>query len=547
MKQQWRMLLLYSLVALLILWPLLARGYILTLDMVFVPNLPLPDVVTSSYLLHASLHVLNTVLPSDVIQKILLFTILVLSGIGAHRLLRYFQIMSSAATTSHWAAYTSGLLYMINPFTYSRFMAGQYSVLLGYALLPFFTIALLRFLREPSLKTSLIMTAWMIGISIVSIHTLGLAFVIGIVAVAQTTWRHRSSGAQLQRLGKYLTIASLVFIVASSYWLMPLLRGSGPTAESIATFQSSDQSAFETEGKGAIGKLVHVSRLQGFWGEAEGLFLLPQDRFVLWPLVVIALWVLVVIGAREAWRRNREACILLLSVMAIATVIAIGAGATWLSEHVPLFAGYREPQKFVAIVALGYAIFIGFAISKITHKLSTATGRLAAVGITTIIVIGLTPVMFRGFDGQLVPRHYPTDWYAMNERLNQDRDDFQVLFLPWHLYMRYQFAGRVIAHPGSGFFDKPLVTSDDPELGGTQPAISDTRKKLLTEQILPKAPRANSLGKQLEPLNIKYILLAKDADHTSYDYLNQQKDLELVAESATLKLYRNTAFRKDSE
>lgn len=541
------MLLVYVVAAILVLWPLFGPGYILTLDMVFAPRLALPEVVTSSYLLHASLHLLNLIIPSDVIQKLMLLTILVLSGVGIHRLMRFLQATSTPAVTSQLVAYAGGLLYMINPFTYSRFMAGQYSVLLGYAFLPFFTGALLRFLRAPSVKTSLILTAWTLGISIVSIHTLGLAFVVGLVALMRTLWRHRLESRRLKQIGQYLASIAVVFIIANSYWLLPLMQGSGPTATSIATFQASDQSAFETEGSSVVSKLIHVLRLQGFWGEGEGLYLLPHDQFILWPIVVIVVWTLVIIGARTLWRRNREMCVLLLASMAIATLLAIGVGTAWLSEHVPLFAGYREPQKFVAIVALSYAVFFGFAISKIVQKASAIPRRIIAGVVSAAVVVGFTPVMFGGFDGQLVPRHYPTDWYTINERLNKDGDTFQVVFLPWHLYMRYQFAGRVIAHPANGFFDKPIMTSNDPELQGTKPAINDPQKELLTNQILPRAAASDTLGAELEPLRVKYVILAKDADYTSYDYLDHQKDLQLVTETTTLKLYRNTAFRKDSE
>jgi hypothetical protein len=547
MKRHWRTLLVYVLAALLILWPLLGPGYILTLDMVFAPKLALPEVVTSSYLLHASLHILNMIIPSDVVQKLLLFVILILSGLGMHRLISFLQATSVPVATSRLAVYVGGLLYMINPFTYSRFMAGQYSVLLGYAFLPFFASALLRFLSRPSRSTSLVLAAWIIGISIVSIHTLGLALVIGCIAFIQTAWRHRLDRARLKRLALYITGIVVAMVLASSYWLLPLLQGRGPTAESIATFQASDQSAFATEGNGIFSQLIHVIRLQGFWGEGEGLYLLPQERFVLWPIVVMIVWAVVVIGARVLWCRNREIGLLLLASVAIAIILAIGIGTTWLSQYVPFFAGYREPQKFVAIIALGFAVFVGFAFTNIMQKVTKVTGRIIAGVVSTVIIVGFTPVMFGGFDGQLVPRQYPSDWYAVNEQLNKDDDTFQVLFLPWHLYMRYQFAGRVIAHPGSGFFDKPIISSDNPELQGTKPAVGNSQKELLTSQILPQAPKSNVLGSQLRQLDIKYIILAKDADYASYDYLDHQQDLQLVTETETLKLYRNTAFRKDGE
>jgi hypothetical protein len=161
-----------------------------------------------------------------------------------------------------------------------------------------------------------------------------------------------------------------------------------------------------------------------------------------------------------------------------------------------------------------------------------------------IILLGFTPVMFRGFDGQLVPRHYPADWYTINQRLNKDSGTYQVLFLPWHMYMSFQFAGRVIANPGNGFFDKPLLVSDDPELAGTGPAVANAQKRLLTSHILPQAPRGSLLGHQLAPLKVKYVLLAKDDDYATYQYLDHQADLKLVSETATLKLYRNTAFEE---
>lgn len=542
-KVHWRVLSVYGVGAVLVLWPLLAPGYVLTLDMVFAPKLPLPEVVTSSYLLHAGFHLLNMIVPSDVIQKVMLFAILILSGTGMHRLMRFLR----PTDVSRWAAYAGGLLYMINPFVYSRFMAGQYSVLLGYAFLPFFVMSLLRFLRGPSLKTALVLTGWIIGISIVSIHTLGLAGVIGILALAHAMWQQRSHVKWFKQIAKYIVMVAILFFVASSYWLLPLLQGSGPTASSIATFQTSDQSAFETEGSGAIGKLVHVMRLQGFWGEREGLYLLPQEQFVLWPVVVLALWVLIAIGVRSLWRDNRGLCVLFASSATIAALLAVGVGVAWLAEHVPFFAGYREPQKFAALVALSYAVFFGFATAAIVNKLRTKAGRVTAGIVVVSLVVGFTPVMFHGFDGQLAARHYPADWYAVDEQLNNDRDDFEVLFLPWHLYMRYQFAGRVIAHPAQAFFDKPMITSDNPELGTTKPAIADAKKQYVTNHILPQAAGSDNLGEQLESLDIKYVILAKDADYESYDYLDRQKDLQLVRESATLKLYRNNAFGKESK
>ncbi len=163
-RRRWVVWVEFGALALFILLPLMRPGYILTLDMIFTPTLRMPVEVNNSYLFYGLLHWLNYVLPSQVIQKLLLFGILVLSGVGAYRLViklsscQVFKLAGSESesdelsafnfqlSTAVWGAYFAGIFYMVNPFVYSRFMAGHYLVLLGYALMPFFTIALWRFL-----------------------------------------------------------------------------------------------------------------------------------------------------------------------------------------------------------------------------------------------------------------------------------------------------------------------------------------------------------------------------------------------------------------
>lgn len=543
-QEQWRVVLVYSLVSLVLLWPLLAPGFILTLDMVFTPQLAMPGTVTSSYLFKAGLHALSLVLPGDLIQKAVLFAILTLSGIGMHRLTCQLQPEGTSVWVVSWAAYASGLLYTVNPFTYSRFMAGQYSVLLGYALIPFFVVALLRFLSGPSTKKALFVLLPTLLISIVSIHTLGLIAIISVIATIQTLWRARADTGLLKKLAFYSVAFGVAFMLASSYWLVPLLQGSGTTAASLTTFRSTDQSAFATAGDGLGGKLMHVVRLQGFWAEGNDLYLLPQDVFGVWGIAMAVVWILVIIGAVRMWRQKRANGILFIGLIVVAALLATGIGSSWLIDYLPFFAGYREPQKFVALVALGYAVCVGFALPYLLTKFRHNGQRIALASGLLLSLVGLTPVMFGGFAGQLTPRHYPADWYTINNQLNRDNGSYQVLLLPWHLYMHYDFAGRIIASPADGFFIKPMIISDNPEIGTVGPAVADHRKQLLTNIILPQAANGTTLGTQLAPLHIRYVLLAKEDDYQKYAYLNAQTDIQLVTETATLKLYRVTTTGK---
>lgn len=542
-----RFLLLYSGLALLVLAPLFRRGYILTLDMVFTPKLRMPAHINSSYLFYAALHILNYVLPSDVIEKVLLFVILVLAGAGMHLLTRH---LSNTSADSYHAigAYFAGVFYIINPFTYDRFMTGQYLVLFGYALLPWFVRALLAFLEKPAWRRTPVLTAWAVAISIVSIHTVGMLAILTIVALCLKAWRERANSEWLGKLLKFGLSGLVLFLLASSYWLVPLALGRGSTASAISSFSANDQSAFATVGGSAIGRLGNVLRLQGFWAESRNMYTLPQAHIPTWGLLALMLWALVILGATAMWRNGQRRLVLPFGVsMLVAIILAIGTLNGWLVGHVPLFAGYREPEKFVTLVALGYAVFASRGVAtmlKYCHEQGGKFFLILASVVLLLLPVVFASTMFWGCNGQLRVAQYPAGWFAANRRLNADHGDFQTLFLPWHLYMYFDFAGRIIASPAPNFFDKPVIISDNPEFNGAASANSTAAKKYL-DRILPEAGRTNIFGEALAKYHIKYVLLANDDDYAKYGYLGRQSDLQLVSKNATIELYRNEAYRGD--
>ncbi len=527
--------------ALSVLMPLMLPGYILTLDMVFTPRLRMPDTISSSYLFHAGLSVLNVFIPSQIIQKLMLLGILFLSAWGMFLLTSSIQNQSERITT-RLGAYIAGAFYMINPFTYSRFMAGQYSVLLGYMLLPFFAKAWLLFLTTPSRRQMLRVAAWIILISIVSVHTLGAIIILVIIGMGSFAWRWRGDKQKISTFVKLGGLALLLVAISSSYWLVPLAFGHGRTAQSIQNFSDVDRQAFATEGGSSIGQLANIFRLQGFWAEGQGLYRLPQDNIPAWGLMVLVLWVVIGVGIRDWWRHKQRFVVILFGASAIvAALLATSIINNWLASWLPLFAGFREPHKFVSLVALAGALFLGQGITRLAEIYHKKYGRSGLFGVALIgwlLVAVITSPMFWGFNGQLRPRNYPADWSVVNQRLRQDNDPHQTLFLPWHLYTEFSFSGRIIANPAASFFDVPVLVNDDPEYAGVQPALPDLTKQTVRD-ILAKAAQQDDLAIQLSKLNIKYIMLSKDSDADTYTYLEHQAGLRLIQDTPTLKLYVN--------
>lgn len=537
---RWIPHIIYGVLALSVMAPLLLSGYILTLDMAFTPELRMPEHMSSSWLFHTCLHVLNFVIPSQILQKILLFGILFLSGLSMFWLLRRVQqTIKTQNEFTPWGAYLAGALYMINPFTYSRFITGQYAVLLGYALLPLAIKALLDFFAAPSLQRALKVSAWTIIISIVSIHTLGLLAIILLPMFIVFVWRYWSKTNYPGRVIKFGLLSFGAFIIASSYWLIPLLTGASNQGQAVQGFSASDQAAFATAGSNVVAKLGNVLQLQGFWAESYALFLLPQDVAAIWPLAVIIVWAIVGWGLVWLWRHKRPLAIMFSLSALLAIVIALVGTGSWL----PGLAGFREPHKFVGVLALVYAMFAGLGavgiMTLLKEKWDATASGVAAIFIAILPVV-FTPTMFVGFNRQLAPRNYPADWTAINQQLSDDPAVRRVLFLPWHLYMHFDFAGRVIVNPADKFFDKPTVISNELEYMGAAPTFPNEEKSKLTKEILPQAAVQTNLGSRLKELGITHVLLAKTFDFESYTYLDAQTDLKLLKETDNLKLYEVT-------
>jgi hypothetical protein len=538
----------YCGLALVVMLPLLRPGFILTLDMVFAPKITIPESANGTqYIFWGILHVLNFVLSSGAIQKIILFGILFLSGFGMHRFLQKIG-PKSLVNGWQWGCYFGGTLFMINPFAYSRFMAGQFTVLLGYALIPFFATAFIRFCSRPSRRTAAWLVAWVSLTAIISLHTLGILAIIAVAISCMTALKVYKVIPWRKAFIKWGLAALAVIVVINSYWLIPALLGKGTTAEIVSSFSSSDQQAFATD-PGKLGLFGNVLALQGFWGESKNLFLVPADTQSWWLMPIILLWSLVLFGIYTSYKSRRSVSITLLAIIIIGACLAIGTAGTFVApfneflvRHVPFFAGYREPQKFVALIVFGYSYFGAVAIARIAvwlqqHKYEQYVS--SAMIVLLLVPLLCSSLMVWGFRGQLRAADYPVQWYAMRDMLGGScKDDCKVLFLPWHLYMRYDFAGRIVANPSQKFFGNQIVASNDPELKGAAAYRTSEDQRVIGGTILPTAEQGDkNMAAELKKLHIKFILLAKENDYKRYDYLEDQANIKLVHDFPTIKLY----------
>lgn len=456
-KNQW-LLLILAIGIVVVLWQLLLPGYILTLDMVFTPQIPAPVDVSGAFrngwILRWMLHSLSLIIPGWIVQKIVFVGLFLSLGGLAYR---YLLPKSSPSTRV-----LAGLLYLFNPFVYTRFLAGQWGILLSYALLPLvFYWSDFTDLKDQSTWKRALGLGFALTLAFFGSLHLGIIalFVMGSQIVA--TMPLRSRRAWLELVG-----AGCVTIIATAYWTLPALFRRGESV--VASFDARHLSAFKTVSDKHLGALGNVLTLNGFWGEGQvwaQQWMWPKDRLWLWGIAGVIIACFIVLGIIRTIREkeSRRQAISLLALGILSAIFAVGEGDsflrpinTWLFTHIGFWNGFRDSQKWVAILALVYVWFFASGLE--------LRGRVMRIFAMLAVILYTFPMLF-GFWGQLKPVWYPAAWTEANQILKED-PNCKAIFLPWHSYYTSKFAnGRLIANGSAAFFSCEIITSRRVELG----------------------------------------------------------------------------------
>jgi hypothetical protein len=443
-------------------------------------------------------------------------------------------------------------------------MAGQYLVLAGYALLPWLARAVWRLLECPTWRRAAAVTAWTTAIGLVSLHALAPAAVVGIAIAIAPTWGRWGRG---QRALGYLAAAAGAWLVINAFWLVPLLLGHGRQAQIIAGAGPDQQAAYATaagsfSALGPLGVPLNLLTLQGFWADAYGRYLLPTAGPLFWLCAVIIL-VLVGAGLWAALRGGRPSLrrgsahipatghlVLAPTARRLALALAAAGCLGWLLaiggpwQNLPLLRGYREPHKWTMLLALGYAMLAPFgalALSRVVQNRPARRPWLRQVlpGLTLILPLLWVPMLYWGAAGQLHSAQYPAGWSELNRRLNA-LPAGRIVVLPWHQYIALDFAHRTVANPAPRFFDRPVISSDDPELMGVAQTSPNPTNRAV-QNILNQHFYMTDAGPQFAAAGIRYLVLLKQADWRSYGWLDVQDGLTLRADTPDYQLYEVTA------
>lgn len=483
--------------AVVVLGPALGRGLVITYDMAWSPDprftpfvlgsdTPAPRAVPSD----ATAVLIGHALGAELTQKALLLGLLIGLGLGAAALLA--ELSPSSGTAARLAATVASVW---NPFVHERLVVGQWTVLLGLAVLPWALRSGLRVVAGrggPRSVAAVVAVAGLGGANTLVMVLLPLLAVLVTGALV---------GPRGRRSGWSAGVAAIVGLGMSAAWSLPaLLSGAQTTEAGVAAFLPAADTPL-----GVIGSLASGG---AFWNTATH----PASRSV--PLVAAAAALLALLGLIAVFSAvggsHRWVLMSAIGVPTTLVMISVAPGLqpVWESMVMDLPGGgiLRDSHKLVAPWLLIAAVGIGFLVERASRDIGAALVG-PTVALLVALPVALSPLLAWGASGRLAAAGVPQSYRTAMEQVN-DLPPGDVGLLPWSQYRRYEWnRGRVSLTVAPRMVEHTVVFDDSLPLRTGDVAGESRRAALVTTAITNGA----SPTEALRASGVRYLIVERRA------------------------------------
>ncbi len=529
----------FPLAVLAVTGPWLAPGYLFFTDFAVGPysRFSWPTIGAPG---KALMHVVGAVTSNDVGQTVFLVALCAALLAGGYRLARAF-------TDDKTVAVVAGLFFLFNPFVYDRFGYGQVWVIASVACMALAFASACDWTRDPAGKRWAIFRA--LAWAGLSVHfTPHAAYLLAPLALAWLVWSVRETVAAgtAKDIWRAAIVPVLLGLAAAAVmnlnWVWPSGGGGGGglwiSTEEITWHHFQ---VFRTAGETAFDASARVAALAGFWGAAQHRY---QD-FTAEPGWMSAFLLSVPLLAAGWWQgmrdpRRRWLAWGTLAAAFVSFLLALGLASAptealtrFLFAHAPGYSGMRETQKWAAVMLVCYVVWLTWGLAWLRTRTWVRGWRAALTAFVAAVMIAQAPLLAWGLHGAFTPRPYPDDWQELAVWLEERGCDGTIVFLPWHMYMAFRWIGPApVIRPTAAFPCRMLGTSDM-EWGGVEVIERGAQGEV--------AAWVKAQGKTdvlADPdIDIRLIVLAKEADWQRYAWLANVPELRGVFDTPTLRVY----------
>lgn len=443
--------------SLLLLGPALGWGYVLTYDMVWVPQLDLrsdilglgsalPRAVPSD----AVVAVLDGVVPAVLLQKLVLVGALAGAGAGAAALVvqRSLAARLVAVTIAVW-----------NPFVVERLLIGHWPLLVGYAVLPWLAVALRGTGPHSRLPTRVPLLLLLGSLS----ASAGLATAV----VALATGLRRGDPRRTLVLLGWLLVANAPWVVAG------LVQPSSATSDPVGA------ELFATAGEGLLPGPLAALSFGGIWNAD----VVPTSRTG-WAGVVLTTLLVVAAGAGVARLARGRARVTGLAGLVACWVVGYGLAVLswtapgalgWLAGNVPGGGLLRDGSRLLGLTVPLVVVLVAVAVDGLLERLPDRTSRVLVGGVLALVPVSLMPDAVWGVAGRLDAVSYPAAYDDARDAVS-GAPPGDAVSLPFVSYRAPVWnGGRRVLDPLGRYPDRPVVVNDELVVSGTRIAGEDPR------------------------------------------------------------------------
>lgn len=522
---------LYSLLlSAVILGPLLGPGYLLLRDAVSTPRSYFTDsawgtadAAARAVPQDAVVAALSTVFDGGLVVKTAVLLALWLAGWGAAVMVR--TMLPTAPLSALFVASTVTLW---NPYVAERLLQGHWSLLVGYAALPWTVVTAIAVRTGLSAESTPARRVRSLSPLAACLAIAGITPTGALLAAAVAVTVVAAPGGV--RRGPRLVVTLAIVAVASAPWLTATaVSGSG-----VERSDPAGWAAFAARAEPGLGTLGSLAGLGGIWNSDA----VPNSRATGFALVGTVL-LLSVVGA-GVWpliRRRANPVIVGLGVIAVVAIVAPALGATGpglavaraLDEELPGFGLLRDTQKWVALAVPIYALAAAAGTAWLAARLSTRW--LPALVAVLALAIAL-PDLGWGVGNAVRPVHYPASWRAVADEMDGQVGDVAVL--PAGIFRRFPYSGPApVLDPAPRMLPLDVLQTGELVVAGGTVRGEGTRATAVQNALL-----AGESAQSLAQLGVGWVLVESTSPGELGDSARTLDTLDTVYSDDQLTLYR---------
>jgi hypothetical protein len=512
------------LASLLVMGPALAPGSLLNLDLVLVPDPPLPrgfwglgPELPRRLPMWVPIVWLSTILGGAAVGKIVMVLGITVAFAGMYRL------------TARWGAITAlgaSVLFALSPLVLTRLAVGHLYLVWTMAVMPWALDDLLHPARSRR-RTFL----WCAAFAFMGIYggAVGGALLLAGLIVSK---------------GRRLPSILGLYLLAQLPWLVPL------AVVSRSTTAIADAAAFPTSVKGVAG-IGELLAGHGFWNPP---FQVGGYGHWYWAVLGFVLFLLAAIGTADLPQRWRLPLVILAAIGLVASAssgISGLSGAVVRISQTPLGAPFRETQRLLAFSVFWMAPSAALGARRIVLHLRATTAlptvvTRAVLAVPLVLGLALAAPGFWGVGGQLRAYDFPPEWAAARDIVRAEPGT--VVAFPWYQYFTFDVAdNRLVLNTVPLYFGGDVIASSDPGIATEDNARpherGDAREDVVTSLISP-LQQGRPISADLARLGVRWVVLMKDVDWPLYEKgLAADPGLVLRTSGDRLALYEVTGWK----